>query len=72
MRRMLFGDTLFPLSMVVLLVDGLLERLMGRRGVAFGSTLEKVGEVLLAIYTLKWGMVLRPSFGMMFGVGLVV
>jgi hypothetical protein len=45
---------------------------MGRRGVAFGSTLEKVGEVLLAIYTLKWGMVLRPSFGMMFGVGLVV
>ena len=69
---MVFGDTLFPLSMVVLLVDGLLERLMGRRGVAFGSTLEKVGEVLLAIYTLKWGMVLRPSFGMMFGVGFVV
>ena len=58
--------------MVVLLVDGLLERLMGRRGVAFGSTLEKVGEVLLAIYTLKWGMVLRPSFGMIFGVGHVV
>ncbi len=58
--------------MVALLVDRLLERLKGRTGVVFGSTSEKVGEVLLAIYTLKWGMVLRPSFGMMFGVGLVV
>ena len=51
---------------------GLLERLLGHMGVVFGSTSEKVGEVLLIIYTLKWGMVLRPSFEMLFGVGLVV
>jgi hypothetical protein len=69
---MLFRGTLFPVSMITLLVDGLLERLMGRMGVAFGSISEKVGECLLAIYTLRWGMVLRPSFGTMFGVGLVV
>ena len=72
MRRMLFGEALLPQSMVVLLVDGLLERLMSRMGVAFGSISEKGGECFLAMYTLKWGMVLRPSFGTMFGVGLVV
>ena len=72
MRRMLLGDILFPLSMVALWVDGLLERLLGRMGVAFGSISKKVGEVLLAMFTLKWEMVLRPSFGMMFGVGIVV
>ena len=45
---------------------------MGRMGVAFGSISEKVGECFLAIYTLKWGMVLRPSFWTMFGEGPVV
>uniref|UniRef100_A0A2N9GI39 Reverse transcriptase domain-containing protein n=1 Tax=Fagus sylvatica TaxID=28930 RepID=A0A2N9GI39_FAGSY len=60
----------FGVQNLPLLVDGLLERLMGLMGVAFGSTYEKAGEVLLAIHILKWGMVLRPSFRMMCGVGL--
>ena len=44
---MLFGDTLFSLSMVALLVDGLLQRLMGLMGVAFRSTYEKLGTFCL-------------------------
>ena len=41
---------------------------MGLMGSASGRIIEKNGEIL-DMLTLKWGMVLRPSFVWTFGVG---
>jgi hypothetical protein len=44
MRRMLFGVSLFFLSMVAPMLDGPLERLLGHMGLAFGKISEKNGN----------------------------
>ena len=71
-RRTPFGGSFFSLGIVALMVDGPLERLLGLMGSAFGSISEKNGGVLLDSCTLKWEIVQRPSFGLIFGVGLEV
>ena len=70
MRRMHFGESLFSLNMVIHLVSGPLERYLGLMGVSLGSILEKIGGILLDVCILKWGMVPRPGFGLISGVGL--
>jgi hypothetical protein len=71
MRRMLFGDISFIQNMALLMEVGPLERSIGLMGLASGRLLEKNGAILLNMFILKWGMVLRPSFGWTFGVGHV-
>jgi hypothetical protein len=70
MRRMHFGESLFSLNMVIRMVIGPLERYLGLMGSAFGSILEKIGGILSDICILRWGMVPRPGFGPISGVGL--
>ena len=62
MRRMHFGESLFSLNMVIHLVSGPLERYLGLMGVSLG--------ILLDVCIMKWGMVPRPGFGLISGVGL--
>ncbi len=57
------------LNMVFRMVIGLLERFMGLMGSAFGSIFERIWGILLDICILKWGMVPRPGFGPISGVG---